>query len=113
MVIQTTDLNKFQKRGKNAIRVLAFMEAKKDRGQELVDHVLSIVEPSRNEEGNISFVPHVLTDNPDQIMVDEIWTDKNALENHFNQKHIQDYLPKIENLLAKPIELKVYSEVSI
>lgn len=113
MVIQTTDLDKFQKRGKNAIRVLAFMEAKKDRGQELIDHVLSIVEPSRNEEGNISFVPHVLTDNPDQIMVDEIWINKNALENHFNQKHIQDYLPKIENLLAKPLEIKVYSEVRI
>ena len=69
------------------IRVLAFMEAKEDNGQELVNHVLSIVEPTRKEEGNIAFVPCISLHNPNQILVDEIWTSKEALDNHLHRSY--------------------------
>ena len=111
MVIETTDINKFQNRGEKSIRVLAFIEANKGQGGELISHILTIVEPSRKEEGNIAFVPHVSIDKPDQIVVDEIWTDKEALDNHFNQQHIKDILPRIQPLLAKPLDVRIYSEV--
>ena len=45
-----------------SIRVLAFMEAKEGKRQELVKHVLSIVAPTRKEEGNIAFVPCISLD---------------------------------------------------
>lgn len=87
------------------------MEANKGQGPELIRHILTIVAPTRKEEGNIAFVPHVSIDNPDQIVVDEIWIDKEALDNHFNQQHIKDIIPRIQPLLAKPLEVRVYSEV--
>ncbi len=44
-------------------------------------------------------------------MVDEIWTDKEALDNHFNQQHIKVIIPRIQPLLSKPLEVRVYSEI--
>ncbi len=103
---------KLQIKNGKSIRVLAFMEAKEGKGQELVKHVLSIVAPTRKEEGNISFVPCISLDNSNQIMVDEIWTSKEALDNHFNTDHMKDVSPKIEPILTKPLEIRIYKEVT-
>jgi quinol monooxygenase YgiN len=76
-MIEMTDLAKFKKRTEKSIRQLAFVEAKKDHGQELMNILFNtIVEPTRREEGNIAFVPHFSIDNPDEILFDEIWIDR-------------------------------------
>ncbi len=112
MRVETTDIAKLQIKTEKSIRVLAFMEAKEGKGQELVNHILTIVEPTRKEGGNIAYVPHVSLDNPDQILVDEIWTSKEALDNHFNTLHMKDILPKIESLLVEPLDIRIYREVN-
>ncbi len=113
-MIETTDLAKFKKRTEKSIRQLAFVEAKKDNGQELMNILFNtIVEPTRREEGNIAFVPHFSIDNPDEILFDEIWIDKESIDNHFKQPYMKDLFPKIEHLLAKPIALKAYREVKV
>ena len=105
-MIETTDLEKFKNRTEKSIRYLAFVEAKKDYGQQLMNILFNtIVEPTRREEGNIAFVPHFSIDNPDEILFDEIWIDKESIDNHFNQPYMKDLFPKIEHLLAKPIAL--------
>ena len=88
------------------------MEAKEGKGQELINQVLSIVAPTRKEEGNIAFIPCIYLDNSNQILVDEIWTSKQALDNHFNTVHMKDVLPKIEPILAKPLKIRIYKEVT-
>ena len=105
------DTNMQIKKGQ-AIRVLAFMEAKEGKEQELVNHVLSIVDTTRKEEGNIAYVACISLDNSNQILVDEIWTSKETLGNHFKTKHMKDILPKIEHLLVKPLEIRIYKEAS-
>jgi quinol monooxygenase YgiN len=97
---------------RKSIRVLAFMEAKEGKGQELVNHVLSVIGPTRKEEGNIAYVLCISLDNSNQILVDEIWTSKEALDNHFNTIHMKNGLSKIEPILAKPLEIKIYKEVT-
>ncbi len=113
-MIETTDLEKFKNRTEKSIRYLAFVEAKKDYGQQLMNILLNtIVEPTRREEGNIAFVPHFSVDNPDEILFDEIWIDKDSIDNHFKQPHMKDLFSKIEHLLAKPVVLKAYREVKV
>ena len=113
-MIEMTDSAKFKNRTEKSIRQLAFVEAKKDHGQELMNILFNtIVEPTRREEGNIAFVPHFSIDNPDEILFDEIWIDKNSIDNHFKQPHMKDLFPKIEHLLAKPVVLKAYREVKV
>ena len=92
--------------------VLAFIEAKEDKGQLLAIHVLSIVVTLRKGEGNIDFVPCNSLDNPNQILVDEIWTSKDAVDNHFKTEHMKNALPKVEPTLAKPLEIRIYKEVT-
>ena len=113
-MIETTDLEKFKNRTEKSIRYLAFVEAKKDYGQQLMNILFNtIVEPTRREEGNIAFVPHFSVDNLDEILFDEIWIDKDSIDNHFKQPHMKDLFPKIEHLLAKPVVLKAYREVKV
>jgi quinol monooxygenase YgiN len=113
MVVQTTDMTKLQNRTDKSVRYLAFLEAKKGSGKELMDILLTLVEPTRKEEGNIAYIPHYSLDNPDEIMFDEIWVDREAIDNHFKQPHMKDLSTRIEYLLAKPVELKAYSEVKV
>jgi len=112
MDAKPSETTKPQIEKRKSIRVLAFMEAKEGKGQELVNHVLSIVDPTRKEEGNIAYVPCICLDNSNQILVDEIWTSKGALDNHFNTIHMKEVVPKIEPILAKPLEIRIYKEVT-
>jgi quinol monooxygenase YgiN len=68
--------------------------------------------PTRKEEGNIAYVPCISLDNSNQILVDEVWTSKEALDNHFNTTHMKDVLPEMELVLTKPLEIRIYKEVT-
>jgi hypothetical protein len=59
------------------------------------------------------FVPHLSVENPDEILFDEIWIDKESIDNHFKQPHMKDLFPKIAHLLAKPVVLEAYREVKV
>ena len=89
------------------------MEAKKGHGQELMRILLTLVKPTLEEDGNIAYVPHFSFDSPDEILFDELWSDKEAIDNHLRQPYMKDLLPKIQHLLTKHIVLKTYSEVKV
>ena len=63
--METIDIKKFQNRTEESIRLLVFFEPKKGRGQELEKIMLELVEPTRKEQGNISYVQHRSTESPD------------------------------------------------
>jgi quinol monooxygenase YgiN len=111
MEAKPSETTKLQIKNGKSLRMLAFMEAKEGKGQELVNHVLSVIAPTRKEEGNIAYDLCISLDNPNQILVDEIWTSKEALDNHFNTIHMKEVVPKIEPILAKPLEIGIYKEV--
>jgi quinol monooxygenase YgiN len=108
--METTDIVKFQNRNNKSIRILVFFEAKRGRGKDLEKILLKVIEPTRKEPRNIAYVLHRSNDNPDELLFDEIWTNKEALEEHFKRPYIEDLDSSIEQLLAKEIELKGYSE---
>jgi quinol monooxygenase YgiN len=78
MVLETTNIAKFRNRTSKALRHLAFLEAKRGHGQELMNILLTLVKPTIEETGNIAYVPHFSLDNPDEILFDELWTDKKS-----------------------------------
>jgi hypothetical protein len=59
------------------------------------------------------FVPHFSVENPDEILFDEIWIDKESIDNHFKQPHMKDLFPKIAHLLAKRVVLEANCEVKV
>ena len=63
--METIDIKKFQNRTEESIRLLVFFEPKKGRGQELEKILLELVELTRKEQGNISYVQHRSIESPD------------------------------------------------
>jgi quinol monooxygenase YgiN len=109
--LDTTDIEKFERRGDNAIRLIAIHSAKKGLGDQLQDILVKVIVPTRKEEGNIAYVLHRSMDNPDELMFDEIWVDKESLETHLTQPYITSAVDQMASILAKPVELRTYSEV--
>ncbi len=111
--METTDIEKFRNRTPDAIRVLAFLKAKPGRRRELEDILKMVIQATREEPGNIAYVMHRSTKDPDELMLDEIWVDMKALEDHLKMPHMQSALPKIKDMLDVPLRIETYSEVRV
>jgi quinol monooxygenase YgiN len=109
--METTNIKKFEKRTKSAIRLLAFLEAKKGKESELERFLLDLIPPTLQEPGNIAYVPHKSVENPQAFMFDELWENEKALEEHFKQPHMGNLIEKLNPLLERPLELKRYHEI--
>lgn len=109
--METTDLGKFRSRTDKAVRVLAFLKAKPGKRNELEEMLKTLIPPTRSEPGNIAYVMHRSTANPDELLFDEIWVDMKSLEDHLKTPHMQAALPKIQALLDAPLRIETYSEV--
>ena len=109
--MKTTDIKKFENRTRNAIRLLAFLEAKEGKETELERILLDLIPPTLRELGNIAYVPHKSVENPRSFMFDELWKNEKALEEHFEQPHMINLIEKLNPLLARPLELKRYHEI--
>jgi quinol monooxygenase YgiN len=109
--METTDIKKFENRTKNAIRLLAFLEAKEGKETELERILLDLIPPTLKEPGNIAYVPHKSIENPRAFMFDELWENEKTIEEHFKQPHMINLIEKLNPLLARPLELKRYHEI--
>lgn len=83
----------------------------KSLGDQLQNILSKVIEPTSKEEGNIAYVLHRSLDNPDGLMFDEIWVDKECLEAHL-KPYIKSALEQMKSILAEPVELRRYSEIS-
>ncbi len=62
--METTDIKNFENRTENAIKLLAFLEAKKGKESELERILLNLIPPTLKESGNIAYVLHKSLENP-------------------------------------------------
>ena len=90
--METTNIKKFENRTNSAIRLLAFLEAKKGKESELERILLDLIPPTLNEPGNIAYVPHKSIEDPRIFMFDELWIDEKAIEEHFKQYHMDNLI---------------------
>jgi len=98
--------------GNSPVRVLAFLEAKEGKRQELLNILVPIVEPSRKEEGNISYVLNSSTESPNEIMFDEVWTSKDTFDKHYESPQSYKNREQVDGLLVRPMEVKLYAEIT-
>ena len=96
------------------IIVLASFHPKKDKVNEVKEIILSMIKPTRSEEGNELYNFYEEKNKDDKIIsfhLFEIYKDSSALGFHRETAHYKDYRSKIENLLEKPREVKVLSSI--
>jgi len=94
------------------IIVLASFYPKKHKYNEVKEIILSMINPTRLEEGNevYNFFEEKKNDS-ESFHLFEIYKDTTALDFHRSTSHYKNYRSKIINLLDKPIEVKVLNPI--
>ena len=96
------------------IIVIASFYPKKDKVNEVKEIILSMIKPTRSEEGNelYNFYEEKNKENKSSSYhLFEIYKDTVALDFHRSTNHYKNYRSKIEELLEKPIEVKVLNSI--
>ena len=96
------------------IVVLASFHPKKDKVNEVKEIILSMIKPTRSEEGNELYNFYEEKNKDDKIIsfhLFEIYKNSDALDFHRETAHYKDYRSKIDGLLEKPREVKVLNSI--
>ena len=96
------------------ITVLASFYPKKDTNNKVKEIILSMISPTRSEEGNKLYNFYEEKNNEGKstsFHLFEIYKDTEALDFHRNTSHYKNYRSKIVNLLEKPIEVKILNSI--
>ena len=96
------------------IIVLASFYPKENKSNEVKEIILSMIKPTREEKGNEVYNFYEEKNNNDKITsfhLFEIYKDSAALDFHRETSHYKNYRSKIEDLLEKPIEVKVLNSI--
>lgn len=94
------------------INVVASLKAKEGREQELKELLLTLIEPSRSDEGCIRYDLHQSIKDPALFVFYEAWQSKDHLKKHSATSHVQSYRAKAKDLLAEPGEITLLAKIS-
>ena len=92
--------------------LIGIVVAKDDRRAELQRILASQVAPTRAEPGCINYDFHVAVDNPNVFMFYENWHSRADLDTHLKSPHLQPLFSRIDELLARPVEMTFYEMLS-
>ena len=96
------------------IIVLASFHPKKDKVNEVNEILLSMIKPTRLEEGNELYNFYEEKNKESKGIsyhLFEIYKNSAALDFHRETAHYKDYRSKIDDLLEKPREVKVLNSI--
>ena len=96
------------------IVVLASFYPKINKNDEIKEIILSMVDPTRSEEGNeiYNFYEEKKDDSKKiSFHLFEVYKDPASLDLHKNTSHYKNYRSKIVDLLDKPIDVKILTSI--
>ena len=98
------------------ITVIASFYPKEDKVNDVREILLSMTKPTRLEQGNelYNFYGEKNLENKiESFHLFEIYKNTEALDFHRNTMHYKEYRSKINDLLTKPIEVKILNPIDI
>lgn len=93
------------------VRVVARLIANPDRVEDLKTLLLSLIEPTRQEDGCIQYELLQNHSDPTDFTFVEIWESDRALDAHLNSEHLKAAFPKLEGLVAQPPDIRRYWQI--
>ena len=91
---------------------LAILKAKPGQRQALKTGLLSLIEPTRAEPGNLDYVLFERQDEPGTFYMREAFKDQAALDAHFAMPYFQRFAATADDLLEEPLQLIFLEQVS-
>lgn len=96
----------------NETVVVAEMRAKPGLEDELKRRTAALVEPTRREAGCLQYDLHVCDADPASILFYEVWTSRDALEQHLKTPHLTDFVSRAEECLAAPVKITTFTRIA-
>jgi len=93
------------------LTVLARIKAKEGKEADVLREIVSLIEPTRSEEGCINYDLHCSQDDPALFCLYENWRCRLDLDEHLATPYLQAFLGKTPDLLAEPVEISFWSKV--
>ncbi|MBE9163207.1 MULTISPECIES: putative quinol monooxygenase [Microcoleaceae] len=93
---------------KPTLRVVARLTAFPDKVAELKSLLLSIIEPTRQEQGCIKYELLQNQADPTDFTFVEEWESAALLEQHLASNHLQAAVQKLEGLAVAPPDIRRY-----
>lgn len=87
------------------ISIIAVLKARPGKTESLRDALKALLQPTRQEPGNLDYALFQLRDEPETFYVRESWRDEAALEEHIALPHFQAFIGQMESLLVEPLRL--------
>ena len=93
--------------------VHAFIEVKDGAAGEFIKAADQCVTATRKETGNNFYALYTDSNNPLKFVVVEEWESKPALDTHMQTPHFAKFGEEINDLLAAPLDIKVYEATAL
>ncbi|HDK6718615.1 TPA: antibiotic biosynthesis monooxygenase [Klebsiella quasipneumoniae] len=87
------------------ITLLAVLKAKPGQTDALRQALQGLLQPTRQEPGNLDYALFQLRDAPDTFYMREAWRGQDALDAHVEMPYFQAFVAQMESLLAEPLRL--------
>lgn len=89
--------------------ITVFFSAKPERRTEVIQLCKSMINPSRNEPGCISYNFYQDLSDENKFFFFEEWKDQQAIDAHVKTNHYKEFVPKFETMIKAPSDLQVRS----
>lgn len=94
------------------VRVVAHFHARPETADAVREIVKGFVEPTRKEDGCISYVLMQNDADPLEFTFVEEWASDAALDTHLQTPHLTNGAAKLAGLLAKPGDIRRYTAIA-
>ena len=94
------------------ITVVARIKAKGGMEEAVRQELMSLISPSRADDGCINYDLHQATDDKSIFLFYENWSNKNNLDKHSKTPHFKSFFEKAESMLAEPIDITLWEMIS-
>lgn len=92
--------------------IIAKLTARAGQEEKLIEALKGLTKTTREEPGNIAYIPHVAANNPSEIIIFEQYVDEAALQFHAQSPHFKAvFEARFDELLSKPLEITVLNEI--
>ena len=94
-----------------SLTVVAQINAKPGKEDQVRQELLSLVAPSRKDAGCLNYDLHQALDNPALFLFHENWTDEAHLEWHMQKPDLQAVLARVGQLVAEPPQITLWKKI--
>ena len=93
------------------ITVIATFQARPGKEAELRAGLISLLAPTRKEQGCVNYDLHASPEDPAKFLFHENWTSKELLDAHLKSAHVMALLPRVDELCTGFPEIKVWEKI--